>query len=158
MVIVMLSPGHKAPAFALPDQAGNTVRLSQFKGRRVLLFFYPKADTPGCTTQACGLRDAAPKIKKGDAVVVGISPDKPAAQAKFDTKYGLGFPLLSDPDHTVAEAYDVWAEKSMYGRKYMGIVRSAFLIDEKGKIAEAWYKVSPKDTAANALKALTADS
>jgi len=148
-----LKPGDKAPAFALPDQNGTTVRLSGYKGRKVLVYFYPKADTPGCTAQACGLRDAAPDIGDG-AAVVGISPDKPAAQAKFDTKYGLGFPLLSDPDHTVAEAYGAWGEKSMYGRKFMGIVRSAFLVDEKGKIAEAWYKVSPKDTAANLLKAL----
>jgi peroxiredoxin Q/BCP len=148
-----LQTGDKAPAFALSDQSGNTVRLSQFKGRKVLVYFYPKADTPGCTAQACGLRDAAPDIGDG-AVVVGISPDKPAAQAKFDTKYKLGFPLLSDPDHGVAEAYGAWGEKSMYGRKYMGIVRSAFLVDEKGKIADAWYKVSPKDTAGNLLKAL----
>ena len=148
-----LKPGDKAPAFNLVDQHGEKVRLSSFKGTKVLVYFYPKADTPGCTTQACGLRDAAPDID-GAAAVIGISPDKPAAQAKFDTKYGLGFPLLSDPDHTVAEAYGAWGEKSMYGRKYMGIVRSAFLVDEKGKIAEAWYKVSPKDTAANLLKAL----
>jgi peroxiredoxin Q/BCP len=151
-----LKPGDKAPDFTLIDQHGEPFSLSKsLKTKKVrhLIYFYPKADTPGCTTQACGLRDAAPDI--GDAaVVLGISPDKPAAQAKFDTKYELGFPLLSDPDHTVAEAYGVWAEKSMYGRKYMGIVRSAFLIDEKGKIADAWYKVSPKDTAANLLNAL----
>ena len=118
----------------------------------MLVYFYPKADTPGCTQQSCGLRDAAPKI--GDTVVLGISPDKPAKQKKFDDKYGLGFPLLADEDHAVAEEYDVWTEKSMYGRKYMGILRSAFLVDEKGKIAEAWYKVSPKDTAANLLKSI----
>ena len=147
-----LKSGDKAPTFTLLDQSGTKVKLSDFKGRKVLAYFYPKADTPGCTTQACGLRDAAPKI--GDTVVLGISPDPPAKQAKFDTKYSLGFPLLADEDHAVAEAYDVWAEKSMYGRKYMGIVRSAFLIDEKGKIAEAWYKVSPQDTATNLLKSL----
>ena len=148
----MLKPGDKAPTFTLLDQAGEKVKLADLKGRKVLVYFYPKADTPGCTTQACGLRDAAGDI--GDTVVLGISPDKPAKLEKFDTKYGLGFTLLSDEDHAVAEAYDVWQEKSMYGKKYMGILRSAFLVDEKGKIAEAWYKVSPKDTTANLLKAL----
>ena len=147
-----LKPGDKAPTFTLLDQSGSKVKLGDFKGRKVLVYFYPKADTPGCTQQACGLRDAAGDI--GDTVVLGISPDPPAKQAKFDTKYTLGFPLLADEDHAVAEAYDVWAEKSMYGRKYWGIVRSAFLVDEKGKIAETWYKVSPKDTTANLLKAL----
>jgi peroxiredoxin Q/BCP len=150
-----LKPGDKAPDFTLVDQHGEPFSLSKsLKQTKAwhLIYFYPKADTPGCTTQACELRDASPKI--GDTVVVGISPDKPAKQQKFDEKYGLGFPLLADEDHAVAEAYDVWAEKSMYGKKYMGIVRSAFLIDEKGKVAEAWYKVSPKDTAGNLLKAL----
>ena len=147
-----LKPGDKAPTFTLLDQSGDRVKLSDFKGHKVLVYFYPKADTPGCTTQACGLRDSAKSI--GDTVVLGISPDKPDKQAKFDQKYGLGFPLLSDEDHSVADAYGVWGEKSMYGKTYMGIVRSAFLIDEKGKIAEAWYKVSPKDTAGNLIKAL----
>ena len=150
----MLQPGDKAPAISLSDQSGATVKLASFKGRKVLVYFYPKADTPGCTKQACGLRDIAGEV--GDTVIVGISPDKPAALAKFDTKYSLGFPLLSDPDHAVAEAFDVWKEKSMYGKKYMGIERSAFLIDEKGKVAEAWYKVSPADTPTNLLKALRA--
>ena len=149
-----LKPGDKAPDFTLLDQSGDKLRLADFKGRKLLVFFYPKADTPGCTAQACGLRDARAGGDTGDTAVVGISPDPVAKQAKFDTKYGLGFPLLADEDHAVAEAYEVWAEKSMYGRKYMGIVRSAFLVDEKGKIAHAWYKVSPKDTAANLLKAL----
>ena len=149
----MLQAGDKAPDIALPDQTGKTVRLKDFKGRKVLVFFYPKADTPGCTAQACGLRDVAGEV--GDTVILGISPDKPAKQAKFDDKFGLGFPLLADEDHAVAEAYDVWAEKSMYGKKYFGIVRSAFLIDEKGKVAEAWYKVSPKDTATNLLTSLS---
>jgi peroxiredoxin Q/BCP len=134
------------------DQAGEKVRLADLKGRKVLVYFYPKADTPGCTAQACGLRDVLGGI--GDTALLGISPDSPGKQAKFDQKYGLGFPLLADEDHAVAEAYGVWAEKSMYGRKYMGIVRSAFLIDEKGKLAEVWYKISPKDTAANLLAAL----
>jgi peroxiredoxin Q/BCP len=149
-----LKPGDKAPPFTLLDQSGDKVKLADFKGRRVLIFFYPKADTPGCTQQACGLRDVAGEV--GDTAVVGISPDPPAKQAKFDAKYSLGFPLLADEDHTAAEAYEVWAEKSMYGRKYMGIVRSAFLVDDKGRIAEAWYKVSPKATAENLLKALGA--
>ena len=147
-----LTAGEKAPSFALLDQSGNTVKLGDFKGRKVLVFFYPKADTPGCTTQACGLRDVAGEI--GDTVVLGISPDKPAKQKKFDEKYSLGFPLLADEDHAVAEAYGAWGEKSMYGKKYMGIIRSAFLVDEKGRIAEAWPKISPKDTPANLLKAL----
>jgi peroxiredoxin Q/BCP len=147
-----LKPGDKAPDFTLLDQHGDPVSLKQFKGRRVLAYFYPKADTPGCTKQACGLRDVMPKV--GDTVVLGLSPDKPAKQKKFDDKYSLGFPLLADEDHAVAEAFDVWTEKSMYGRKYMGILRSAFLIDEKGKIAEAWYKISPQDTATNLLKSL----
>lgn len=148
----MLKPGDKAPSFTLLDQSGDKVKLSDFKGRKVLVYFYPKADTPGCTQQSCGLRDIAGQV--GDTAIVGISPDPPERQAKFDTKYSLGFPLLADEDHSVAEAYDVWGEKSMYGRKYMGIVRSAFLIDDKGRVDQAWYKVSPKDTAANLLKSL----
>jgi thioredoxin-dependent peroxiredoxin len=150
-----LKPGDKAPDFTLLDQDGNPFTLSKHvkeKKVRTLIYFYPKADTPGCTQQSCGLRDISGQV--GDTAIVGISPDKPAKQKKFDDKYTLGFPLLADEDHAVAEAFDVWTEKSMYGRKYMGILRSAFLIDEKGKVAEAWYKVSPKDTAANLLKAV----
>ena len=147
-----LKPGDKAPAFTLLDQDENKVTLSKFKGRKVLVYFYPKADTPGCTKQACGLRDVMPKV--GDSVVLGISPDKPGKQKKFDDKYSLGFPLLADEDHAVAEKFEVWTEKSMYGRKYMGILRSAFLVDEKGKIEQAWYKISPQDTATNLLKSL----
>jgi peroxiredoxin Q/BCP len=139
-----LSAGDAAPDFTLLDAAGAEVSLADFRGRKVLVYFYPKADTPGCTKQACGLRDALPDI--GDAAVLGISPDKPAALARFDTKYGLGFPLLSDPDHAVAEAYEVWGEKKNYGRTYMGIIRSAFLVDEDGRIEQAWYKISPADT------------
>jgi peroxiredoxin Q/BCP len=149
----MLKPGDTAPAISLPDQDGAPQQLSSYQGRKVLVYFYPKADTPGCTAQACGLRDVASEV--GDTAIIGISPDKPTAQKKFDTKYGLGFPLLSDPDHAVAESYDVWKEKSMYGKKYMGILRSAFLIDENGKIEQSWYKVSPKDTPTNLLKALS---
>jgi peroxiredoxin Q/BCP len=149
-----LQVGDKAPDFKLLDQSSSEVKLSGLKGRKVLVYFYPKADTPGCTTQACGLRDILGDI--GTTAVLGISPDKPAKQAKFDQKYGLGFPLLSDEDHAVAEAYGVWVEKSMYGRKYMGIERSAFLVDEKGKLAEVWYKISPKATPENLLAALAA--
>jgi len=150
----MLSAGDAAPSFTLDDQHGQPVSLTSFKGRRVLVFFYPKADTPGCTAQACGLRDVAGEV--GDTAIVGISPDASAKQLRFDTKYGLGFPLLADTEHTVAEAYGVWKQKSMYGRTYMGIERSAFLIGPKGKIEQAWYKISPKDTPTNLLKALSA--
>lgn len=151
-----LAAGDRAPAFNLADQTGTKVRLSSFKGRKVLVFFYPKALTPGCTTQACGLRDVAGDI--GDTAILGISPDEPKKLAQFDEKHELGFTLLSDPDHAVAEAFGVWGEKSMYGKKYMGIVRSAFLIDEKGTISHAWPKVSPKDTPKNLLKALAEDA
>ena len=147
-----LKQGDKAPEFTLPDQDGNSVKLSDLKGRNVLVYFYPKADTPGCTTQACGLRDVLGDI--GDTAVLGISPDKPEKQKRFDDKYGLGFPLLSDPDHAVADAYGAWGERSMYGRKFMGIVRSAFLVDEKGNLAEVWPKISPKDTPTKLLAAL----
>ena len=147
-----LRVGDKAPDFTLVDQAGRPVSLSDFKGRKVLVYFYPKADTAGCTAQACALRDVGGQV--GDTAIVGISPDKPAKQARFDAKYGLGFPLLADEDHAAAEAYGVWGEKSMYGKKYMGIIRSAFLVDEDGRIAQAWYSVKPKDTATNLLTAL----
>lgn len=151
-----LSAGDRAPAFNLADQHGNKVRLSSFKGRKVLVYFYPKADTPGCTTQSCGLRDVADDI--GDTVIIGISPDQPEKLARFDEKYSLGFTLLSDPEHETAEKYGAWGEKSMYGKKYMGIVRSAFLVDEKGKLIEAWPKISPKDTPIKLVKALQAAS
>jgi peroxiredoxin Q/BCP len=148
----MLTQGDKAPDITLLDQDEKTVSLADYKGRKVLVYFYPKADTPGCTTQSCGLRDILGDI--GDTAVVGISPDKPAKQKRFDDKYGLGFPLLADEDHAVAEAYGAWGEKSMYGRKYMGIIRSAFLVDEDGTLAEAWPKISPKDTPKKLLAAL----
>ena len=150
----MLTPGDEAPPFRLQDDRGGEVALDGLRGRKVLVYFYPKADTPGCTTQSCGLRDIADQV--GDTVIIGISPDKPAKLAKFDEKYDLGFTLLADVDHSVAEAYSVWTEKKNYGRTYMGIERSAFLIDEGGKLAEVWYKVSPKDTPTNLLKALAA--
>ncbi|MDZ4826643.1 MAG: thioredoxin-dependent thiol peroxidase [Actinomycetota bacterium] len=141
-----LNVGDKAPNFVLKDQDGTTVRLSQFKGKRLVVYFYPKADTPGCTQQSCNLRDAFPQLKKLKAAVVGVSPDKPEKQKKFDDKYDLGFPLLADTEHEMAEAWGTWGEKSLYGRKFMGIIRSAFVVDEQGEIAGAFYKVSPKDT------------
>jgi peroxiredoxin Q/BCP len=140
----MLKPGDKAPTFVLVDQHGTKRSLKQFAGRKLLLYFYPKADTPGCTQQSCLL--SAIKDDVGRTAIVGVSPDSPARQLAFDTKHDLGFPLLSDEDHTVAKAYKVWKKKSMYGRQYMGIERSAFLIDGKGRILQSWYKVSPKDT------------
>jgi len=146
--------GNKAPAFTLLDQNETKVQLSELAGRKVLVYFYPRADTPGCTTQACGLRDIHDQV--GETAIIGISPDKPASLKKFDDKYGLGFTLLSDLDHDVAEQYGVWVEKKNYGKTYMGVQRSAFLIDENGKIEQAWPKVSPKDTPTNLLAALAA--
>ena len=149
-----LEPGDAAPDFTLLDQHGEKVVLKKLRGQKVIVYFYPRANTPGCTTQSCAVRDAEPDLRNLGAVALGISPDKPAAQAKFDDKYELGFPLLADEDHAVAEAFGAWGEKSMYGKKYMGIVRSAFVIDEKGKIVATFYKVSPKDTVPKVLKAL----
>jgi thioredoxin-dependent peroxiredoxin len=150
----MLEPGQRSPAFSLADQTGTERSLEEFRGSRVLVFFYPKADTPGCTQQACGLRDIAGEI--GDVKIIGISPDKPEKQAKFDTKHSLGFPLLADVDRVAAEAFGVWQEKTSYGTTYMGIVRSAFLIDANQTIEVAWYKISPKDTPVKLLAALSA--
>ncbi len=152
--MAQLKAGDPAPAFTLKDQDGRDVSLADFKARKVLLYFYPKADTPGCTAQACSIRDAMEELAEVGAVAVGISPDQPSKQKKFDDKYGLGFPLLSDPDHAVAEAYGAWGEKSMYGKSYQGIIRSSFLIDETGRILQASYKVKPQDTVPNARKTL----
>jgi peroxiredoxin Q/BCP len=151
-----LTIGKKAPAFTLTDQDGRKVKLSDFAGRPVVVYFYPKADTPGCTQQSCNLRDALPQLGTLDAVVLGISPDAPAKLKKFDDKYGFGFRLLADEDHSVAEKYGVWQEKSMYGKKYMGILRSAFVIDATGKLTGVFYKVSPKDTVPKVTEALRA--
>jgi peroxiredoxin Q/BCP len=148
----LLKPGDTAPSFNLPDQSGHEVSLSSFGDRKVLVYFYPKADTPGCTAQACALRDVLGEV--GSTAVIGISPDPPKRQAAFDSKYSLGFPLLSDVSHTVAESYGVWVERSMYGRTYMGIQRSAFLVGEDGTLENVWYKVAPAATAENLLKAL----
>ena len=152
--MVKLAVGDVAPRFSLLDQEGKRVSSADFKGRKLLVYFYPAADTPGCTEQACSVRDARKDLGRKKVAAVGISPDTPDAQKKFDKKFSLGFPLLSDPDHAVAEAYGVWGEKKNYGKTYMGIIRSAFLIDENGKLAEVWYKVSPADTPKNLLAAL----
>lgn len=152
--MAQLKVGDRAPSFSLKDQNGNTVSLSDFKGKKLLLYFYPKADTPGCTKQACSVRDATKELAKDDIAAVGISPDQPAMEKKFDDKHGLGFPLLSDPDHKVAQAYGVWGEKSMYGKTYEGIIRSSFVIDENGGILQASYKVKPLETVPDAEKVL----
>jgi thioredoxin-dependent peroxiredoxin len=149
-----LAPGDQAPTFALTDQHGSTVRLDGFRGQKVLVYFYPEADTPGCTRQSCDLRDHREELSGIGAVVLGISPDAPDRQLAFDRKYGLGFPLLADEDHAVAEAYDTWVERERDGRRWMGIRRSSFLIDEDGRISHAWYGVTPEDTVPNAIAAL----
>jgi len=149
-----LTEGQAAPDFSLLDQSENKVSLSDQRGHKVLVYFYPKADTPGCTKQSCGLSEIRNDV--GDTVIFGISPDQPSKQQKFDEKYSLGFPLLSDADHATSEAYGVWGEKSMMGKKYMGITRSAFLIDEEGLLEKVWYKISPDDTPTNLVKALAA--
>jgi peroxiredoxin Q/BCP len=151
-----LQPGDAAPDLALEDQSGNTVRLSDFTGRRVLVYFYPKADTPGCTTQSCSVRDHRQDLAGLDVDVLGISPDRPDEQAAFDRKYSLGFPLLSDPDHAVAEAWGTWGEKTAYGKTSMGIIRSSFLVGPDGRIERAWYRVKPEDTVPKALDVLAA--
>lgn len=146
--------GTTAPDFELPSDTGEPVKLSDFRGRRVVLYFYPKDDTPGCTAQSCGFRDSYPQIEEKNAVVLGISPDDVKSHQKFKTKYNLPFILLADEQHTVAEAYGVWGEKSMYGKTYLGITRSHFVIDEQGRIADAQVKVSPQESVERALKAL----
>jgi thioredoxin-dependent peroxiredoxin len=146
--------GDMAPDFEAFDDEGRKVGLADFRGKRVVLYFYPKDDTSGCTTQACSLRDAYPDFEAQNAVVLGVSPDDANSHARFRKKHGLPFNLLIDGDHTLAEAYGVWAEKSMYGRKYMGIVRSHFIIDQDGRVLDARYKISPKESAVSALEAL----
>lgn len=146
--------GQPAPDFELTADDGSAVRLSDFRGQRVVIYFYPKDDTPGCTTQACGFRDNYVEIQERNAVVLGISPDGEKSHAKFKTKFNLPFRLLADPDATVARAYGVWREKSMYGKTYMGIVRSHFLVDEQGRLADVKYSVSPEASVEGALTAL----
>jgi peroxiredoxin Q/BCP len=149
-----IEPGDSAPDFTLPDQQGNPVSLSELRGKTVVLYFYPKADTPGCTTQACGVRDHRPDYEHANAVVLGVSPDPVKRVSKFDQKYGLGFPLLADEDHAVAEAYGVWVEKSMYGRTYMGNERTTFVIGPDGVVKDVFRKVKPAEHDALVLGAL----
>lgn len=146
--------GAPAPEFTALTDSGETVRLSDFRGKKVILYFYPKDDTPGCTTQACGFRDNYPAIEEKNAVVLGVSTDGQKSHAKFRTKYNLPFTLLVDEDHAIAEAYGIWGEKSFMGRKFMGAERSHFVIDEEGKIAQAAVKVKPNDSVSQALAAL----
>ncbi len=149
-----LEPGVKAPNFSLLDQDGEKVKLADFKGKKILLYFYPKANTPGCTKQSCSVSDSLEDLKKLGVEAIGVSPDLPEKQKKFDDKFELGFQLLSDPDNKIAKAYGAWGKKSMYGKKYEGIIRSSFLIDEKAKLIEVWYKVKPDDTVPKAVEAL----
>lgn len=150
----MLAEGDKAPDFSLPDQNGEQVKLSDLRGETVVLYFYPRADTPGCTTQACGVRDRRGDYEQAGARVIGISPDEVSAVDKFAGKYDLDFTLLADADHAVAEAYGTWVEKSMYGKKYMGVQRATFIVDPEGKVAKVFPKVSPKQHDDLVLKAL----
>ncbi|HVE69109.1 MAG TPA: thioredoxin-dependent thiol peroxidase [Solirubrobacteraceae bacterium] len=150
----MLEPGDTAPDFTLPDQAGEPVTLSRLRGSHVVLYFYPKALTPGCTAQACGIRDRAADFEDADAVVLGVSPDPPERLAKFDAKHSLGFPLLSDADHAVAQAFGVWVEKSMYGKRYWGNERTTFVIGPDGQVVEVMRKVKAADHDARVLDAL----
>jgi peroxiredoxin Q/BCP len=150
----MLEAGQQAPDFTLLDQEGDEVTLSDLRGGTVVLYFYPRADTPGCTTQACGVRDREADYTAAGARVIGVSPDEPQALKKFAAKYDLGFTLLADPDHSVADSYGAWGEKSMYGKKYMGMLRSTFVIDADGRIARVFPKVQPKKHDALVLKAL----
>lgn len=148
----MLENGQPAPEFTLLNQNGEEVKLADYRGRSVILFFYPKADTPGCTTQACGFRDNWPIIRDANATVLGISPDNVADLAKWHKKMGFPYDLLADPDHKVADAYGVWGEKSMYGKTYMGIIRSHFVVDAEGNLADTQVKISPEKSVEKALK------
>jgi peroxiredoxin Q/BCP len=149
----MLKEGTNAPAFKTTNQDGETVSLNDLRGQKVVLYFYPKDDTPGCTKEACSFRDAFSKFKKQDITVLGVSPDKEASHKKFVTKYKLPFTLLADTDHSIADAYGVWGEKKFMGRTYNGVHRTTFLIDEKGKIKRIFEKVKPEDHASEVLEA-----
>lgn len=153
----MIEPGDKAPDFELPDQDGEPARLSDFRGKPVVVYFYPKADTPGCTTQACGVRDHRNDYASAGAIVLGVSPDPVAKVKKFHDKFSLNFQLLADEDHAVADAYGVWAQKSMYGKKYFGNERTTFVIGPDGKIASVLRKVKPAEHDALVLKALAGE-
>lgn len=152
--MALLKKGDKAPSFTLQDQEGKDVSLVDFLGSKVLLYFYPKADTPGCTKQACSVRDSREDLQELGIVALGVSPDPVETQKKFSTKHALMFPLLSDVDHKVAELYGAWGEKKMYGKSYMGIIRSAFLISEEGQILGVWYKIKPERTVTEVKKLL----
>jgi thioredoxin-dependent peroxiredoxin len=152
----MIEEGKPAPDFALTSDAGETVRLSDFRGKPVVLYFYPKDDTPGCTAQACGIRDDYDSFAEKGAVVLGVSPDDEASHVKFKEKYSLPFTLLADPDHRVAEQYGVWRERSSYGKTYMGIERSTFLIDAEGNVTKVMRRVKPDTHAQDVLAALAA--
>jgi peroxiredoxin Q/BCP len=154
--MITLRPGDEAPTFALLDQHGERLRLEDLRGHKVLVYFYPEADTPGCTTQSCDLRDHRQELTGLSVDVLGISPDLPEAQLAFDRKYGLGFPLLSDPDHATAAAWGAWGEKVREGRTTIGLIRSSFLVGENGRIEGVWSPVKPEDTVPNALAALAA--
>ena len=150
----MVEEGKPAPDFELTSDSGETVSLASLRGKPVVLYFYPKDDTPGCTAQACGIRDAWGEFQRAGAVVLGVSPDDAASHAKFKEKYGLQFPLLADPDHAVAEEYGVWGEKHLYGKTYMGIVRSTFVIAADGNVTKVMRKVKPDTHADDVLAAL----
>jgi peroxiredoxin Q/BCP len=150
----MLTPGQKAPAFSLASDAGESVTLAGLKGKKVVLYFYPKDDTTGCTVEACEFRDNWSAVKKAGAVVLGVSPDGVASHLKFKKKFNLPFPLLADEGHAVAERYGVWGEKSMYGRKYFGVNRTTFIIDEESRILKVFERVKPKGHAAEVLEAV----
>jgi len=150
----MLIVGEQAPDFELKNQNGETVRLSDFRGKKVVLFAYPKAATPGCTKQACGFRDEFPRIEGVNAVVLGLSPDPPDRLQRWKERENLPYDLLSDPDHAVLEAWGAWGEKSMYGKKYMGVIRSHWIIDEEGIVVDAQIKISPTDSVKKAVKFL----
>jgi peroxiredoxin Q/BCP len=150
----MIDVGDPAPDFTLPSDQGDTVRLSDLRGQRVVLFFYPKDDTPGCTKEACGFRDAMPAIKARDASVIGVSPDPVRSHERFRDKHGLNFPLLADEDHQVAEAYGAWGKKKMYGREYFGILRSTFVIGADGTVEKVFRKVKPAEHAEEVLREL----
>ena len=141
----MLKENDAAPEFELPNQDGETIRLTDLKGKKVILYFYPKDDTPGCTAQACDIRDHYAEFKKRGALIFGVSPDSVRSHKKFEEKYGLPFPLLADEGHAVADKYGVWGEKSMYGKKYFGVDRTTFVIDEQGRIAKIFPKVKPSE-------------
>jgi peroxiredoxin Q/BCP len=154
--VALIDPGKKAPAFTLNDQDGKTHRLADYAGRPIVLYFYPKDDTPGCTKETCDFRDNLPRFKKSNAAVLGISILDEASKAKFAKKYYVTFPLLADADHAVADKYGVWQQKSLYGRKFMGNVRTTYLIDRQGKVAKRWDNVKVDGHADDVLKAVTA--